>query len=400
MKKVCIVVPYMYPVPAIKGGAVETLVEFLIDQNEIEQKFHFTVLSTYDSDLNKSRKQYAFTEFVYFKKLPIIDDISFLLFRIVKKMLRFYMPASVRFMQTFFYLKKHKNFDFILFENGLGYMLPMISKLYPKEKILNHLHWLGDGNRKMDESFAFLLPVSEFIGEEWKKSTGRDSSRVKVWKNCCNIDAFTKVCTKEEIQSIKAELNITKDSFTILYVGRIVKEKGVKELIEAINIVNNPRIHLLIVGGAKFGVKSSTPYEQEVEKLSKTATCKIKNVGFVHNSQLYRYYAVADLAVMPSQFQEPAGMVNIEAMATGTALITSRIGGIPEYTGGSALLIDMTEHYVSDLAKAITDLMNSGDKRSSLARQGKIQAREFKPQVYYNRFVDIIQEISQGSDDQ
>ena len=47
MKNICVIIPYSYPVPAILGGAVETLVQFLIDENEKAPSFKFTILATY-----------------------------------------------------------------------------------------------------------------------------------------------------------------------------------------------------------------------------------------------------------------------------------------------------------------------------------------------------------------
>ena len=63
---------------------------------------------------------------------------------------------------------------------------------------------------------------------------------------------------------------------------------------------------------------------------------------------------IADIAVMPSLFQDPAPLVCIETQATGTPLIATRVGGIPEYvTKDSALLIDKDKNLVNNLADKI-----------------------------------------------
>lgn len=120
-----------------------------------------------------------------------------------------------------------------------------------------------------------------------------------------------------------------------------MEEKGVRELLQAFQQVQYDDVTLLIIGSANFGSKTNTPYEKEVAKIIEASPRQIIFTGFVHQTKLYKYYNIADIAVMPSLFQDPAPLVCIETQATGTPLIATRVGGIPEYvTKDSALLID------------------------------------------------------------
>ena len=65
MKNICVIIPYSYPVPAILGGAVETLVQFLIDENEKAPSFKFTILATYSKKTENVQASYKHTEFIY-----------------------------------------------------------------------------------------------------------------------------------------------------------------------------------------------------------------------------------------------------------------------------------------------------------------------------------------------
>ena len=53
MKKICFITQCVLPIPTVKGGAVETLVEYFLDENEKKPKYQFTVISASDSDAQK-----------------------------------------------------------------------------------------------------------------------------------------------------------------------------------------------------------------------------------------------------------------------------------------------------------------------------------------------------------
>lgn len=72
MKTICFIAPYNYSIPAIQGGAIETLVQHLIEENEKEKKFKFIVLSTYSKEAEEVAKKYKYTKYIYFKKKNIL----------------------------------------------------------------------------------------------------------------------------------------------------------------------------------------------------------------------------------------------------------------------------------------------------------------------------------------
>lgn len=82
MKTICFIAPYNYSIPAIQGGAIETLVQHLIEENEKEKKFKFIVLSTYSKEAEEVAKKYKYTKYIYFKKKKYIDKIFYFLFRL------------------------------------------------------------------------------------------------------------------------------------------------------------------------------------------------------------------------------------------------------------------------------------------------------------------------------
>ena len=115
---------------------------------------------------------------------------------------------------------------------------------------------------------------------------------------------------------------------------------------------------------------------------------KIIPLGFIPNDELYRYYSISTLAVMPTLIAESAGMVNIEAMASGVPLITTDIGAVKEYVGDAAVVIDIEEeNFIERLAGAIDELLEDPEKRKELIQSGIKKAEEYTRKKY---FADLI----------
>ena len=80
MKKICLIIPRGLPVPALKGGAIETLMNMLADENEKWKKINLTIVSTYDKEAKKSSKNYKNTNFIYIKR-----DFNYILLSVIAK---------------------------------------------------------------------------------------------------------------------------------------------------------------------------------------------------------------------------------------------------------------------------------------------------------------------------
>lgn len=75
MKKIALVLPEVYPVPAVKGGAIEELVTILIEQNEIEKKAELVVFSMENEQARERAKEYKHTKMVYIPKTTLGDRL-------------------------------------------------------------------------------------------------------------------------------------------------------------------------------------------------------------------------------------------------------------------------------------------------------------------------------------
>ena len=169
------------------------------------------------------------------------------------------------------------------------------------------------------------------------------------------------------------------DTFVLLFVGRLVEKKGVADLITAFSIlpeVLRNKTELWIVGdGAERKTLKTLAHSLNLAD-------KVIFYGRLPNQQLPDYYAAADLFIAPSVTDasgdtEGQGVILLETMASGTAVISTKTGGIGEIvTHGKTGLLVAPEH-AEELKSAIEHLLNDNALRKSLAEAGKNSAQAY-----------------------
>lgn len=147
--------------------------------------------------------------------------------------------------------------------------------------------------------------------------------RIKIIPCAINSQHFGSV-TKV---AARAQLDIDPDERIILYVGRFDERKGIETLIKACANLTQP-FRLYLVGGSRAGGEDAQE-QQRIQAL--VAELGLQDVtvfvGQVAQADLPPYYAAANVCVIPSYY-EPFGLVALEAMAAGTPVIASSVGGL------------------------------------------------------------------------
>jgi glycosyltransferase involved in cell wall biosynthesis len=101
---------------------------------------------------------------------------------------------------------------------------------------------------------------------------------------------------------------------------------------------------------------------------------------------------MADIAVVPSKWEEPFGLTVVEAMAAGLPLITTQSGGIPEICNKTAIIVER-ENLVDNLATAIRDLYQHPEKRKTIGQAGLMRSKYFDKERFAKDFFQAIQTI-------
>lgn len=165
-----------------------------------------------------------------------------------------------------------------------------------------------------------------------------------------------------------AEPAFSSDVPVVLYVGRLVEQKGVYDLIEAFAGLDT-EADLCIVGrGDTRGVRTACREHGILDSLVLE--------GEVPHVDLPGYYAAADVFCLPTR-SESFGMVNVEAMACGTPVVTSDLAATREYVsnGENGLLAQVDDPI--DVRDKLAMLLASPDRRASMGERARDRAREF-----------------------
>ena len=183
-----------------------------------------------------------------------------------------------------------------------------------------------------------------------------DPAKVVTIRNGVDVDRFKPTADT----ALLAELGIT-DRYAI-FVGRITRQKGLAHLLRAWQ--NVPAEYgLVLAAGSPDEEMIGNEVKGLIEELQKTRSNVIWIPEMLPHEKLCALLTSADLFICPSIY-EPLGIVNLEAMACETAVLATRVGGIPEVVadGSTGKLVNYSgdgSALESDLSSAISELMNN-----------------------------------------
>lgn len=154
------------------------------------------------------------------------------------------------------------------------------------------------------------------------------------------------------------------DERILFFVGRLVREKGVEVLIDALPevLASHPEVRAVIAGGGWWG-------DLAARAASRGVGHKVTFAGFVPEKDLPRLYAVSEVAVFPSLY-EPFGIVAIEAMAAGVPVVTSDIGGFREVVRHGLTGLHTWANNSHSLAWGINQVLSDHSLAERLKRNG------------------------------
>lgn len=346
--------PGCYPVPAINGGAVEALITTLIDENEVQQKYNFhIIMCKYDTDTTKydysnykHTKFYDFYQSTFcFKKDRIVNGVN--------KRLNYALPLYSKYEKFILKTIESINPDFVVFEGSFNSTVRKLRKKFDKDKLIFHVHHQILPKYKIDKFFGRMWCVSTFIKRDWQASKIlKEDFKYQIFNNVLTSNTFNNKLNAEEKKSLMEKYNINENDYVVVYCGRLIKEKGIDVLIKAVKQLNIENLKLLIIGESAFKNSSPTPFVEEIKTIIGDDK-RFIFTGFVDNKELYKYYSLANVQVIPSVWEEVAGIVALEGRAVGLPQIVTNSGGLTEYASKDAIVLDKSNKLQEQLEKEI-----------------------------------------------
>ncbi|MEO6102105.1 MAG: glycosyltransferase [Pseudoxanthomonas sp.] len=165
-----------------------------------------------------------------------------------------------------------------------------------------------------------LLVVSEDLGRVAVDSYGADPLRVRTIRNGCDASLFHPA----DRAAARDSLGIVADAEVVTYVGRLVPEKGLRELLDACRSLakTRPRLRLILVGEG--------PMREEIAtRVADDPSLQVTMAGPQPPLEVSRWMAASDLVTLPS-YSEGHPNVLVEALACGRPVVATPVGGIPE----------------------------------------------------------------------
>ena len=233
-----------------------------------------------------------------------------------------------------------------------------------------------------------ILTVSEASKRDILRYFRVPESKIDVIYNAID-ERFGEAPTDEEMQQVQERFQL--DDRFVLYAGNIKPHKNLERLIEAFHAVRRgplEQVKLLIIGDeiSKYATLRRAVHRLKLHK-------HVRFLGFVPDKTLACLYRLASVFVFPSLY-EGFGLPPLEAMASGTPVITSNVSSLPEVVGDAALLIDPYDP--GAIADAMRRVLTEEGLASEMRVRGFMRVRHFSWERSVRRVREIYDEVLGG----
>ncbi|MCM1237113.1 MAG: glycosyltransferase family 4 protein [Ruminococcus flavefaciens] len=362
MKKIYIFTPGSDPIPPINGGGVENVIMSAIRQNEKHHCIKIIVYSLFDERALEESCQYSFTEFRFMKVNKFIQLLDRIIWAVTHNVFGIDIILFRNLLQRFVIIckthlsigkivKKEKDCSIII-EHSILLLFSLLGINKKSNKIYFHAHNRIEHNYKflnhIIEELDGVISVSKYLQHSNKQLYARCNKQF-ILKNGVEKQRFAEkhknsVKYKELLHRYNPD-----NKRIILFIGRIDEQKGVLETVRAFQKLSRNDVRLLICGSVFYRKNVHSKYEKLI--IDEVKNADVVFTGFIDYDEVSLFYEMAYLCVLPSKCEEAAGLVMIESMMSGTPLITTKRGGIPEYVKDGCRFVPVDDNMVAALAK-------------------------------------------------
>lgn len=387
---VAIITSGLLPIPATKGGAIETLLDSFIEENEKEQAVQLTIYSVYDTEAKKITKM---RKYDYTKYIHIINIASFFI-KVINKIFKKNIPNNLFYQKRLKKVVNKQNYDYVIIEN-----YPELVPMFKKFKVIPYIHSdvfniKTENGKEILQNCHKVIAVSDFIKKRIAQIDNSQERKIITVYNSVDFERVLDRKREDYRREIRRKYNINEEDFVYSFSGRISQEKGVLELIKAFNQLNVPNKKLLIIGGIWYGSKKRNNYLKQIEQISDE---KVLYTGYIPHKEIKQILCASDVGIVPSICNEAAGLSVVEFMQTGNIVVASNMGGISEYLNvENNYLVECNnkENFINNLSIAMKDAYEERE-RVAEKRQANYQYSErFTVIQNYQEIIKILK----GSD--
>ncbi|MGZ5018065.1 MAG: glycosyltransferase family 4 protein [Methylobacter sp.] len=373
MDSIAIVVPELLPVPPDQGGAVEYWVD-VASRRLVAPDRRLAIVSRPGSVAGQDSIEYIGIPWTPIERFfhRIKERVTW------KNPLRYLAKIQNVYSYGQRVTRVVRHFDVVYLHNEPNILLFLRKR--PGQKIVLHMHndhlsmrLFRPFYRRALAKADKVICVSDYIRRQAIAVFPEYADRFCVVLNATDPDVF-KPYDDEAIRQLQDVIKIERNKKYLLYAGRLTPIKGVHILIEAFNEIYHrmPDVRLIITGPSFFGGTAKTAYEQELVSLAGPVSDAVIFTGFLPHEKLKYLYSAAYIVVFPSVWPEPFGLVMLEAMASGSCLVASAVGGIPEVVenGINGVLVKPAD--AGALAHAICNALSEPElmrRMETVARQ-------------------------------
>jgi teichuronic acid biosynthesis glycosyltransferase TuaC len=203
-----------------------------------------------------------------------------------------------------------------------------------------------------------LLVVSEDLGRVAVEGYGAEPHRIRAIPNGCDASLFH----PGDRSAARRALGVAEDAEVVLYVGRLVAEKGLRELLQASRrlVAQRPRARVVLVGEG--------PLRGELDAaLAADPSLPLQLAGAQAPAEVARWMVAADVVTLPS-YSEGHPNVLVEALACGRPVVATPVGGIPEVVDAANGVLVPTRD-ADALAAALVQALERNWDEAALARR-------------------------------
>ncbi len=280
-------------------------------------------------------------------------------------------------------IAKEGNFDVIHAHDWLvanaaktlkhAYNIPLVSTIHATESGRNSgIHdetqrYINDTEWMLTYESTEVIVNSNFMKGHIQGLFGLPFDKINVIPNGINLTNFNGV---ERDYEFRRQYALDNEKI-ILYMGRLVYEKGIQHLISAMpKILDNYHDAKLIIAG-KGGMIDELKAQVESMGISN----KVYFTGYLEAKQVQKMYKCADIAVFPSTY-EPFGIVALEAMLAGVPTVVSDVGGLNEIVEHGVTGMKSYAGNSNSIADSILALLYDHALAANVAKNAKAKVKE------------------------